>query len=489
MAAPRAKHLQEVEVQALDPARFEPLIGVERMHRFEAIAEATREALGGRSVLNINSTAVGGGVAEMLQTLLAYARGAGVDARWIVIEGSPNFFAITKRIHNGLYGTSGDGGGLGKREREEYERVARSNADELLAVLAPGDVVLLHDPQTAGLAPLLARAGALVVWRCHVGRDEPNEWTERSWSFLRPYLEDVDAFVFSRLAFAPSWADPAKTSVVAPSIDPFSAKNEPMSERNVRLALGYVGLLDGDGAPPVIPFARRDGSPGRITRRVDVVQTGPPAPAGAPLILQASRWDAMKDMAGVMEGFAHHVDHTLGAHLVLAGPAVTGVTDDPEAAAVYEDCLKRWRALPHALRSRIHLACTPMADPDEAAAIVNALQRHATVVVQKSLAEGFGLTVAEGMWKGRPVVGTAVGGIADQITSGEHGLLVDDPADLESFGAAVERLLRDSEEADTLGRNARRRAIDEFLGDRHLAQYATVLARLLGRHSHLAGEP
>ena len=160
MAAPRAKHLQEVEVQALDPARFEPLIGVERMHRFEAIAEATREALGGRSVLNINSTAVGGGVAEMLQTLLAYARGAGVDARWLVIEGNPNFFAITKRIHNGLYGTSGDGGGLGKRECEEYERVARSNADELLAVLAPGDVVLLHDPQTAGLAPLLARAGA-----------------------------------------------------------------------------------------------------------------------------------------------------------------------------------------------------------------------------------------------------------------------------------------------------------------------------------------
>jgi glycosyltransferase involved in cell wall biosynthesis len=116
---------------------------------------------------------------------------------------------------------------------------------------------------------------------------------------------------------------------------------------------------------------------------------------------------------------------------MLAGPAVTGVADDPEAAAVYEDCLKRWGALPHALRSRVHLACTPMADPDEAAAIVNALQRHAAVVVQKSFAEGFGLTVAEGMWKSRPVVGTAVGGIADQISSGEHGLLVDDPADLE----------------------------------------------------------
>jgi trehalose synthase len=173
MPVPRTRQLQEVEVQALDPARFEPLIGVERMRRFEAIAESTRLALGDRSVLNINSTAVGGGVAEMLQTLLAYARGAGVDARWLVIEGNKDFFAITKRIHNGLYGASGDGGGLGQRERDEYEHVARSNADALLAVLAPGDVVLLHDPQTAALAPLVARAGALVVWRCHVGRDEP----------------------------------------------------------------------------------------------------------------------------------------------------------------------------------------------------------------------------------------------------------------------------------------------------------------------------
>jgi trehalose synthase len=212
---------------------------------------------------------------------------------------------------------------------------------------------------------------------------------------------------------------------------------------------------------------------------VDVLQTGPPPPADAPLVVQASRWDWMKDMAGVMEGFARHVDHTLGAHLVLAGPAVTGVADDPEAAAVYDDCVKRWRALPHALRSRVHLACTPMTDPDEAAAIVNALQRHATVVVQKSVAEGFGLTVAEAMWKSRPVVGTAVGGIADQITNGEHGLLVDDPGDLESFGAAVEQLLRSPAEATALGEKARRRATEDFLGDRHLAQYATVIAKLL----------
>jgi trehalose synthase len=472
--------LREVEVQALDPARLEPLIGPERMAGFEATAELAQEALSGRAVLNVNSTAAGGGVAEMLQTLLAYVRGAGVDARWLVIQGDPDFFAITKRIHNGLYGSPGDGGPLGPAERASYERTLTRNATELLALVRSGDLVLLHDPQTAGLAATLLRAGARVVWRCHVGRDQPNEWTERGWSFLRSFLEDVDGFVFSRAAFAPRWADPARTHIVPPSIDPFSAKNEPMSHRSVRLALGYVGLIDGDGSRPVVPFARRDGSPGRIDRHVDLLQSGPPAPAGAPLVLQASRWDAWKDMAGVMEGFAAHVDPSLGAHLVLAGPAVTGVADDPEAAEVYADCVTRWRALPHAARGRVHLACVPMADPDEAAAIVNSLQRHAAVVVQKSLAEGFGLTVAEAMWKSRPIVASAVGGIVDQIEDGEHGLLIDEPSDLPGFGAAVEGLLRGPADAAGLGQAARRRAVDEFLGDRHLAQYGEIFGKLAG---------
>ncbi len=154
------------------------------------------------------------------------------------------------------------------------------------------------------------------------------------------------------------------------------------------------------------------------------------------------------------------------------------MADDPEAAAVLDECVYRWRALPHAVRSRVHLACTPMADPDEAAAIVNALQRHAAVVVQKSLAEGFGLTVAEAMWKTRPIVASAVGGIADQIVDGEHGLLIDDPEDLVGFGGAVESLLRDRGGAARLGANARARAGAEFLGDRHLEQYGRLLAQL-----------
>jgi trehalose synthase len=475
-----AVRVTEVAVQALDAARLEPLIGPERMAAYEAAAETANAALEGRAVLNVNSTATGGGVAEMLQTLLAYVRGAGVDARWLVISGDPEFFAITKRIHNGLYGYPGDGGELGPAERRHYERVLRRNADELLALVRAQDVALVHDPQPAGLSAALARAGARVLWRCHVGVDAPNEWSERAWAFLRPYLEDVEAYVVSRPNFAPPWAEPERTFVIPPSIDPFSAKNEPISRRNVRLALGYAGLLDGDGHAPVVPFTRRDGSPGRINRHVDVVQSGPAVPADAPLVLQASRWDWMKDMAGVMEGFVEHVDPSLGAHLVLAGPAVKGVADDPEAVEVYDDCVARWRALPHAARGRVHLACVPMTDPDEAAAIVNALQRHATVVVQKSLAEGFGLTVAEAMWKTRPVIGSAVGGIVDQIEHGEHGLLVDDPHDLEAFGSAVEHLLRAPEEARRLAEAARERAVAEFLGDRHLGQYGQLFRRLEG---------
>ena len=475
----RRARLQEVEVQALDAARLEPLIGPDRMAAYEAIAETTRRALAGRAVLNVNSTATGGGVAEMLQTLLAYVRGAGIDARWLVAEGDPEFFTITKRMHNGLYGGAGDGGPLGDAERGHYEGVLRRNAEgapgahqarrhrhpaRSPAGGAGGGPAQRRRPRRLAL-PRGPRRGQRVD-RAGVGVPAPVPGGRRG-----------DRRLPRRLR--PPWADPGRTVVVPPSIDPFSAKNEPLSRRNARLALAYVGLLQGDGEPPVVPFARRDGSPGRINRHADVLQSGPPALPDAPLVIQASRWDRMKDMAGVMEGFARHVDPALGAHLVLAGPAVTGVADDPEAADVLRECVAAWRRLPHAMRGRVHLASVPMADPDEAAAIVNALQRHAAVIAQKSLAEGFGLTVTEGMWKARPIVASAVGGIVDQIDHGEHGLLVDDPHDLAAFGAAVEALLRDPAEAARLGRNGRMRAERDFLGDRHLAQYGRLF-QLLG---------
>jgi trehalose synthase len=470
--------LEDVHVAACTPQRLAPLIGPERAKRFEETAGAARDMLAGRRVLNVNSTASGGGVAEMLRTLLAYARGAGIDTQWVVIKGDPHFFTITKRIHNNLHGAPGDGGPLGDNERRHYEEILRANADELLALLRPRDIVLLHDPQTAGLAHALTRAGVIVVWRCHVGADTTNEHVERAWAFLRPYLDDVDAYVFTRAIYTPDWADPRRVFVIPPSIDPFSAKNQPMAAEDVDAILHYVGLLEGDGPAPVAAYTLEDGSPGRIDRHVDVLQTGPPPPADAPLVVQVSRWDPLKDMAGVMTAFAEQVAGASSAHLLLAGPVVTGVADDPEGAATFEHCIEVWRRLPHAERSRIHLACLPMHDPDENAAIVNAIQRHATVVTQKSLAEGFGLTVAEAMWKAKPIVASAVGGIVEQIVSGENGLLVNDARDPVEFGRAVLRLLDDPTYAELLGENARRRAITEFLGDRHLAQYAQLFAEL-----------
>lgn len=457
-----------VPVTPLDPRRLEPLIGRWRVETLRTAAAGIRELLAGRRIVNVNSTATGGGVAEMLSTLLGYARGIGLSATWIVIEGDPEFFAVTKRIHNGLYGSRGDGGELGEAERRVYEHTTAANLDRIVASVRPGDVVLVHDPQPAGLIAPLVDRGARVIWRCHVGYDGRNDWTDRAWAFVRPYVEPAHACVFSREAFAPEWIDRRWLRAIPPSIDPFTPKNVDLEPSEVVALLAASGLVSADGARP---------EP-RVRRRADVVRAdGAPSPS-TPLVVQVSRWDRMKDMPGVLESFAQYVDED--ARLVLAGPAVSGVSDDPEGGEVWQETKAAWRALPDRQRARVELASIPMDDPVENAYVVNALQRQAAVVVQKSIAEGFGLTVAEAMWKARPVVATAVGGIVDQVEHGETGLLVEDPHDLEAVGGAITRLLRDPVEADRLGRNGRRRVTDRFLGDRHLLQYGELLRELAG---------
>ena len=419
--------------------------------------------------MNVNSTATGGGVAEMLATLLGYVRGIGLDAEWLVIAGDPEFFAVTKRVHNGLYGSPGDGGALGEQERAIYEHTIAANLEPVCREVRSGDVVIVHDPQPAGLIAPLVELGAHVIWRCHVGYDGANEWTERAWAFIRPYVEMAHAHVFSRESFAPAWIDRAWLRAIPPSIDPFTPKNKELRPSEVLTLLAAAGLLAGDGREP----------DARVRRRADVVREGGPPDPLTPLVVQVSRWDRMKDMPGVLGAFARYV-RAEPAALVLAGPAVSGVSDDPEGQEVWEETVAAWRALAPSDRARVHLASVPMDDPLEYAIVINALQRHSAVVVQKSIAEGFGLTVAEAMWKARPVVATAVGGIVDQVTDGETGLLVDDPHDLEAFGAAGDRLLRDRVDAERLARNGRLHIERRFLGDRHLLQYAELLAELIG---------
>jgi trehalose synthase len=209
-----------------------------------------------------------------------------------------------------------------------------------------------------------------------------------------------------------------------------------------------------------------------------VVRSGEAPDLETPLVVQVSRWDRMKDMVGVLEAFTRYVDADR-AQLMLVGPAVSGVSDDPEGQAVWQETVAAWEALTPDEQARVHLACVPMDDPTENALVINALQRHAAVVVQKSLAEGFGLTVAEAMWKYRPVVASAVGGIVDQVIDDETGVLVQDPYDLESCGAAVQRLLQEPGYAARLARAGRAHIERNFLGDRHLLQYAELLTELI----------
>ena len=191
-----------------------------------------------------------------------------------------------------------------------------------------------------------------------------------------------------------------------------------------------------------------------------------------PVVLQVSRWDHLKDPEGVIRGFAEHASaHETGAHLIYAGPAVEAVSDDPEGAQVLEEAIELRESLSDEARRNVHLVCLPMDDAEENAVIVNALQRNASVVVQKSIAEGFGLTVAEAMWKGRPIVATAVGGIQDQVVDGETGVLLADAHDLDAYGEAVRGLLEDPERAQRMGEAAKQRVRTEFLGARSLIDY------------------
>jgi len=452
----------------------------ERWGEVDEGARWAREALAGRAIWHLSSTARGGGVAEMLRAVLPYARDAGIDTRWAVLRERPEFFRVTKRLHNRLHGEAGDGGPLGEAERRLYEATLAASGERLEALWRAGDVVYLHDPQTAGLAPRARRAGLTVIWRCHIGTERPNELAREAWAFLLPYVEAADALVFSRAEFV--WDGVAgKAHVMPPSIDPFTPKNQELEPDAVAAILRAIGLVDGGprGAPG---FVRADRTPGRVERSATLLQEGP-LPVGAPVVAQVSRWDRLKGHRGVLEAFARL--EAPDAHLVLAGPEPGGVADDPESEAVWEEVAAAWRALRPAARGRIHIAGLPMEDLDENWAMVNAIQRRAAVVAQKSLAEGFGLTVAEAMWKRRPVVASRVGGIQDQVLDGETGVLLDDPRDLDAFAAAVRGLLADPERARRMGEAGRRRVRERFLSVPRLLDYLGLIARLLG----LSGPP
>ena len=440
--------LQRIEVSPAPLERYRPLLGDEAFAVFSDAMHEFAARLRGKVVWNVNSTGRGGGVAELLSALIPYDLAAGVDERWVAIEGSHDFFAVTKKIHMLLHGVSLDGVELTAAERRVYEETLVPNAAALLERMRPGDVALLHDPQTAGLIPALTERGIKVVWRSHIGVDQPNAIVRGAWRILSPYLSTASALVFSREAYVWDGYERSRVRIIAPCIDPFTSKNRDLDDEELRAVLARS----------------------RVIERI---------PGSARYVMQVSRWDRLKDPVGVARMFALHVAPFTDAWLVLAGPQVTSVDDDPEQPEVLAEVRTATETFDTKIRDRIVIAQIPMRDLDENALIVNALQHQAAVVVQKSVAEGFGLTVAEAMWKSRPVVASRVGGIEDQIENSKSGVLIDDPNDLATFGSAVVSQLADPERATELGRQARLRVISEFLGPRHLMQQAELISSLV----------
>ncbi|MEZ5096185.1 MAG: hypothetical protein R2731_08660 [Nocardioides sp.] len=471
-----------MHVVELSPARRDlalaELIGPERATVLAGHAQRALRLLAGGRVLSCNATATGGGVAEMLQVLLTTANALGVPTGWWALDGPPEFFAITKRVHNLIHGSPGDRAGLGDADRRVYEEVLAQNLAELAPQLRPGDVMLAHDPQTAGLVPGIVDLGVVTVWRSHIGKDQPDEHTALAWEFLAPYLRPAHAVVVSRPTYAPPCLGDVPLHVIAPSIDPLAPKNADVPEADVHASLVRAGIIAGEPGSGATTFARRDGGVGQVQPHPGVVLDDEPVPADAQVVVQVSRWDRLKDMIGVLDGFVAALDRLPEhAHLLLVGPATEGVSDDPEGEEVLAECRERRAGLPDRVRRRVHLVALPMDDVDENAHLVNCLQRWATIAVQKSCG-GLRADRHRGDVEVKPVVASAVGGIQDQITDDVEGVLLDDPTDLAAFGQALVDLFADPARARRLAETAHARVFQDFIGDRHLIQYADLLADL-----------
>ena len=379
--------------------------------------------LKGMRVVHVNSTKAGGGVAEILAKLVPLKSELGIDARWEIITGDAGFFATTKSFHNALQGNRID---IPEEQLRSYEEVNRRNAADLRAEIEPADMVFVHDPQPAPLASYTPRRNGQWIWRCHIDVSSPHRPV---WKYLRQFLVEYDASIFSLAAFAQPL--PHTQYLIPPSIDPLSEKNAPMSEDEV------LGVFESFGIDP--------------EREV---------------MLQVSRFDRFKDPVGVIEAYRLAKKFSPGLQLVLAGGTAD---DDPEGDVVLDEVRAASAGDPD-----IHVLLLP---PDSHR-VINALQRAADIVLQKSTREGFGLTVAEAMWKGKPVIGGNVGGIKLQIVDDHTGFLVSTP---EGAALRIRHLLHHRGEMRKMGEKAKAHVRENFLLTRHLREYLTVMVSLANK--------
>ncbi|HEX8847921.1 MAG TPA: glycosyltransferase [Gemmatimonadaceae bacterium] len=463
----------------------------------ELQSEASRlvPLLAGRTIWMVSSTALGGGVAEMLPTEIAILRDLGIRAEWAVIGSEDaEFFVLTKHLHNLVHGVGTPS--LDAAARELFERVNRANAEELRPHLKEGDIVVVHDPQPLPIASMLARSMSLItVWRCHIGLDTENAATRAAWDFFAPWLGAYDHAVFS----APEYIPPrlaGRATVIAPGIDPLSEKNEELSLHEMVEALSRGGLATPPGPllnPPFAAQATRLGGDGSFA----------PASAGEdiglltrPIITQISRWDRLKGWLPLLRAFAAlkqsrdvavsgddplRLRRLRLARLVLAGPDPSAVADDPEGREVLEDLRDAYVRLPAGIQRDIAFVALPMVSREENALMVNALQRASTIVVQNSLREGFGLTISEAMWKRIPVLSNSRAcGPRQQIRDGIDGRLIADPEDVAELCEAMVAMLGDREARERWGREAQRRVQDKFVDLAQLRHWVQLFLRLPG---------
>ncbi len=379
---------------------YEPLVGKETVER---IREKARP-LHGLHIANVNSTYYGGGVSQLLSSLTLLMDSVGIATGWRVIVGSPDFFSITKKMHNALQG--GDIN-LTDRKKELYEEVIYENS---IRNHLDHDMVVVHDPQPLPIINHYRRRGPW-IWRCHIDLSHPND---ELWRYLSPFVEKYDAVILSCQDYAQKLATPQLFFM--PAIDPFSIVNRDLDHTLYDERLSHYGI-----------------------------------PTDLPLIVQISRFDRWKDPEGVIRAF-QLARKEVPCTLVLLGNVAT---DDPEGEMVYDSLLNQ-------REERVIILSR------QDGALVNALQRRAAVVLQKSIREGFGLTVSEAMWKGTPVIGGNVGGIRYQIDDGVNGFLV---SSIEEAADRIVRLLKDRELRDHMGKQAREKVRERFLLTRYLEQY------------------
>ncbi|OGW85008.1 MAG: glycosyl transferase family 1 [Omnitrophica bacterium RIFCSPLOWO2_01_FULL_45_10] len=371
------------------------------------------ERLKGKVIQNINSTSVGGGVAEILHRMVPLLKEIGVDARWDLIKGGEQFFAVTKKFHNALHGTSVE---ITQKDFDIFLDTSRSNIEEINVY---GDVVFIHDPQP--LALIKNKAENKWVWRCHIDVSEPDQ---KTWGFLRGFIDSYDAAIFSAPAFSQKL--PIRQFLISPSIDPLSDKNKELSQETIDSVL----------------------------KKYDI-------PKDKPIITQISRFDRLKDPLGVIETYKQ-VKRYIDCRLVLAGG---GASDDPESTEVLGE-------VKEAAKDDLDIHILLLAQNDIE---INALQRASAVILQKSIREGFGLTVAEALWKAKPVVASNVGGISLQIAHKYSGLLCHS---VEGASFAVKQLLSSPDYARRLGENGREHIKNNFLITRHLKEYMLLFLSL-----------